>query len=206
MDRPATLYFGYGSNLWIEQMNTRCLENKLWGVARLDDWSAFALKNTILGPQKSNFSDYPLGELPGASSVVPSPAAGAGDHVYGLLYELNAHDEATLDRCEAVPRSYQKHLNPVSLLNAASAGLQAVEMLDVLVYVDRANPDEGLPRTEYIHRINNGIVDLVAAGVPQAYVDKYLRPYIPANPGTPPFSSAVDAGLLSKALNHLPES
>ena len=33
-----TVYFAYGSNLWIDQMNRRCPENKYVGVGVLHDW------------------------------------------------------------------------------------------------------------------------------------------------------------------------
>lgn len=33
-----TLYFGYGSNLWIDQMNRRCPDNKYIGVGVLREW------------------------------------------------------------------------------------------------------------------------------------------------------------------------
>lgn len=33
-----SVYFGYGSNLWIDQMNRRCPENKFVGVGLLPDW------------------------------------------------------------------------------------------------------------------------------------------------------------------------
>jgi hypothetical protein len=33
-----TLYFGYGSNIWIEQMNRRCPDNKYIGVGVLREW------------------------------------------------------------------------------------------------------------------------------------------------------------------------
>jgi hypothetical protein len=33
-----TIYFGYGSNLWIDQMNRRCTENKYVGIGLLQDW------------------------------------------------------------------------------------------------------------------------------------------------------------------------
>ena len=32
------LYFGYGSNVWIDQMNRRCPDNKYIGVAVLREW------------------------------------------------------------------------------------------------------------------------------------------------------------------------
>lgn len=33
-----TLYFGYGSNLWIDQMNRRCPESRYVGIGLLPDW------------------------------------------------------------------------------------------------------------------------------------------------------------------------
>jgi len=41
-----TIYFGYGSNLWIDQMNRRCPENKYVGVGLLEDWcSPYVLRS-----------------------------------------------------------------------------------------------------------------------------------------------------------------
>ena len=37
-ESKPTLYFGYGSNVWIDQMNRRCPENKYIGTAVLHDW------------------------------------------------------------------------------------------------------------------------------------------------------------------------
>lgn len=39
-ESTPTLYFGYGSNMWIDQMNRRCPENKYIGTAVLHDWWA----------------------------------------------------------------------------------------------------------------------------------------------------------------------
>jgi hypothetical protein len=33
-----TVYFAYGSNLWIDQMNRRCPEHKFFGTGVLHDW------------------------------------------------------------------------------------------------------------------------------------------------------------------------
>lgn len=33
-----TIYFAYGSNLWMDQMNRRCPENKYVGIGVLHDW------------------------------------------------------------------------------------------------------------------------------------------------------------------------
>jgi hypothetical protein len=50
--------------------------------------------------------------------------------------------------------------------------------LSCLVYIDPIT-EEGQPKLEYITRINNGILD---AGLPNDYVTRYLRPYIPQLP------------------------
>ena len=48
-ESPPTLYFGYGSNMWLDQMNRRCPENKFMGTAVLYDWWAlyFALNRSL---------------------------------------------------------------------------------------------------------------------------------------------------------------
>lgn len=53
-------------------------------------------------------------------------------------------------------------------------------MQDVLVYIDRKRVVDDHPREEYIHRMNMGIKDAVdGAGVPFAYVQRFMRPFIP---------------------------
>ncbi len=37
-ERAPTLYFGYGSNMWVDQMDRRCPKNKYIGTAVLHDW------------------------------------------------------------------------------------------------------------------------------------------------------------------------
>ena len=38
MTNNITVYFGYGSNLWLDQMRRRCPDSKYIGVASLSDW------------------------------------------------------------------------------------------------------------------------------------------------------------------------
>jgi hypothetical protein len=33
-----TIYFGYGSNFWLDQMKRRCPDSKFIGIGKLDDW------------------------------------------------------------------------------------------------------------------------------------------------------------------------
>jgi gamma-glutamylcyclotransferase len=116
----------------------------------------------------------------GYANVVPSE----NDHVFGFVYEINAKDEKTLDRYEGVPECYSKLTLPVELVkNIDHAGAPTYvkdgkQMLDVMVYVDEENLTDGKIKEEYIYRMNQAIADAVREGVPQEYVDKYLRPFI----------------------------
>jgi hypothetical protein len=41
--KPQTLYFGYGSNLWLHQMQLRCPTSQYLGVARLPNYRLIAV-------------------------------------------------------------------------------------------------------------------------------------------------------------------
>jgi hypothetical protein len=38
VENAQTLYFGYGSNVWMDQMNRRCPESRYIATAVLHDW------------------------------------------------------------------------------------------------------------------------------------------------------------------------
>ena len=102
----------------------------------------------------------------GYASIVASP----GDDVYGIVYGLTPTDEQALDEYEGVASgSYLKRYLPVFTEGT---------YLTCLVYIDPIIA-EGEPHAEYVHRINNGIRD---ARLPDEYVTRYIRPYIPLIP------------------------
>jgi gamma-glutamylcyclotransferase (GGCT)/AIG2-like uncharacterized protein YtfP len=99
----------------------------------------------------------------GYASIVVSKS----DHVLGTVYDLSKFDEQELDRFEGVANgAYRKELMPVTV---------GTGILRCLVYVDPVT-EEGMPKEEYIARINNGIRD---AGFPGEYVSSYLRKFVP---------------------------
>jgi gamma-glutamylcyclotransferase len=77
------LYFGYGSNLWIDQMTRRCPDSKLVRLGILRDW-----KWIINGR--------------GYANVIEPPK----DVVYRLVFEISPSDvdEALLDGFEPFRR------------------------------------------------------------------------------------------------------
>jgi len=148
------VYFGYGSNLWVDQMARRCPRSKFIGLGTLRGWKWFI--NTR-----------------GYANVIRSPE----DVVYGLVYEISPSDEASLDGFEGVPWSYTKETIGIEL---RLAGNGKKSFIQGLVYIDERRVQEGEPREEYVHRINMGINDSAARGLPSWYIDKYMRKFIPA--------------------------
>lgn len=99
----------------------------------------------------------------GYASIVES----TGDHVLGVVYELSKADVLNLDCFEGVAQgAYRKEMLAVTV-----GGRDLI----CLVYVDPII-ECGKPKVEYIARINNGIHD---AGLPDEYIARYLRPFIP---------------------------
>ncbi|KAF8077705.1 Butirosin biosynthesis, BtrG-like protein [Lyophyllum atratum] len=154
-----TLYFAYGSNLWLDQMRRRCPGSTYIGTALLPKWKWFI--NTA-----------------GYANVKES----GEDIVYGMVYTLTAEDEAKLDGFEGVPYNYIKRTLPVKFFGKRNGEVaEGREIIEALVYVDVECLVEGPPAKEYIFRVNRAVDDAVLEGVPQDYIDKYIRPFIPAN-------------------------
>jgi gamma-glutamylcyclotransferase len=108
----------------------------------------------------------------GYANIIPSP----GDIVYGLVFELTASDERSLDRFEG--SAYEKQHIPVDLAPKNDAINK--HSVKSLIYVDVERKKERRePVEEYIYRMNMGIGDALKEGVPASYIKKYLRPFIP---------------------------
>ncbi|KAJ3541355.1 hypothetical protein NMY22_g3916 [Coprinellus aureogranulatus] len=117
----------------------------------------------------------------GYANIVASP----GDYVYGLVYELSEADEAHLDRSEGVPYNYTKELLSVefALVDECLPEERAKVVRQVMAYVNRERTVPGEAWEEYIGKVNNGILDGVKYGIPEGYVEKYFRPFIPPPTG-----------------------
>lgn len=152
----SSYYFGYGSNLWLDQMRRRCPSSKHIGVAILHDWKWIICDR-------------------GYANVIPSP----GDRVWGMVYILSAIDEAYLDQNEGVPDIYEKHLINVELLPTKESGVNG-GAVEGLVYVDVKRTNAGEVVEEYIYRMNQGIRDALQYKMPEDYVERCLRTFIPA--------------------------
>jgi len=104
-------------------------------------------------------------------NIVRSP----DDLVYGLVYELSLGNEDTMDVSEGYPDLYNKKTVGIELeVNGKKTLAQG------LIYLDENNLEEGTPTDTYITVTNVAIKDAVPRGIPQWYVDEYIRKFVPA--------------------------
>ncbi|KAJ3868367.1 hypothetical protein EV359DRAFT_32479 [Lentinula novae-zelandiae] len=161
LSTSLTLNFSYGSNIWRDQMQGRCPESKFVGVGILKNWRWFINER-------------------GVANLVRSEEH-RGDLVYGFIYQLNARDEATLDRYEGSPEIYQKvHGVPVEVVVRSQVDVAGIgDMIDTLIYIDQNHVTDGKIRQEYIPRMHRVMEDGIREGIPPAYFDKYFKPFVP---------------------------
>jgi gamma-glutamylcyclotransferase len=95
--------------------------------------------------------------------------------VYGLVYTISASDEATLDAHEGVPNMYSKLYLPITMGSEERPGIRQRS----LVYIDVNVKDPAPAPQEYIDRMNEAIEDCRRVGMPESYIEKYLRAFIP---------------------------
>jgi gamma-glutamylcyclotransferase len=176
----TTLYFGYGSNLWRQQMQNRCPNSTYLGIARLDNFKwiinqrgyANVVEVEETARRKENYSTQ----------------------VWGLVYSLQPSDEASLDRSEGVPDAYTKEILGCDFWPAVNGDQDGSskpvnvtgdepEERDMMVYINRNAVTPSKPKEEYVDRMNMGIRDAVAAGVPEEYVKEVMRKFIPEGKG-----------------------
>ncbi|CAO2652771.1 Nn.00g021820.m01.CDS01 [Neocucurbitaria sp. VM-36] len=175
-----TIYFGYGSNLWLHQMRIRCPTSQYLGVARLTGYRWIINDRGYANVVQSSEDEHQQHDNSDSRKY---------DHVvFGLVYSLGEEDERRLDRNEGVPIAYTKELLPCDLWSSSidhkvDTSKPPTSRRDLLVYIDRERilPDE--PRKEYIYRMNQGIADAVKMGVPEQYVKDVMRKFISPEEG-----------------------
>jgi gamma-glutamylcyclotransferase len=176
-----TIYFGYGSNLWLHQMTTRCPTSTYLGVARLPNYHWIindrGYANVVESTRQNSSSS--------TSSPTTSKEEKYDDVVFGLVYSLLPEDEKRLDKNEGVPVAYTKEMLkcdfwPSTTEHTVDTNKRPEKKEDMLVYIDRNRVTPDKPRDEYVYRMNQGIADAVKLGVPEGYVRDVMRKYIPA--------------------------
>jgi gamma-glutamylcyclotransferase len=181
----VALYFGYGSNLWLEQMALRCPQSTFVGIAKLQNYR------------------WMINER-GYANIVEHDSSSASKskiwHVWGMVYALTSSDVKRLDKNEGVPYAYTKEILDIDFWSSnaedptSSIEVNAVpEKRDMLVYIDRKRTVDDEPKDEYIYRMNKGITDALKVGIPSSYVENVMRKFIP------PMNDTVDGDVLVQA-------
>jgi hypothetical protein len=103
----VTLYFSYGSNMNQENMNRFC---DLKRRPRIDLQLRNPRKGTLY-EYKLDFNYHSTLMGGGAGNLTPS----AGEHVEGVVYDMNEDDMITLDMKEGLPSAYKRIMVSIGL-------------------------------------------------------------------------------------------
>ncbi|EMC93137.1 hypothetical protein BAUCODRAFT_229127 [Baudoinia panamericana UAMH 10762] len=167
----STVYFGYGSNLWKQQMKLRCPTSTYQGIAQLKGYCWIINERGYANVVKHT------------QTVQSDSQCTYASEVWGLVFTLQPADEARLDVNEGVPYAYQKQMLKCEFWPAREGKPpqtdEKPEHVEMLVYVDGERTTPSRPKTEYVYRMNMGIKDAVKEGMPKEYVEHALRPFIP---------------------------
>ena len=121
------LYFAYGSNINLEQMEHRCPDAQIVGPVTLENYEL-------------QFRGH------GFATVAPKE----GSVVHGLLWKLPPVSEQTLDRYEGYPRHYTKEQVSVRTADGAAVSVMVYVMAEPLCR------QPALPSPGYYHAIQQG--------------------------------------------------
>ena len=122
-----TLYFAYGSNINLEQMEHRCPDAQLVGPVTLQNYEL---------------------QFRGSGFVTVSPKKGSV--VHGLLWKLTPEYEQALDRYEGYPRHYIKETVTVQTVDGSKIPVMAYIMAEPMCR------QPALPYPRYYRTIQQG--------------------------------------------------
>ena len=135
------LYFGYGSNLWKDQMKKRCPTSAYAGIARLNGYQWIINKRGYANVVETSNTQNETTNV-----------------VWGLVFTLQSADENKLDVNEGVPEAYTKEDLVVDFWPVRKDGgkpevTEKPQAIEMLVYIDRKRLEPDVPKREYIYRM-----------------------------------------------------
>ncbi|KAL2016977.1 hypothetical protein VTK56DRAFT_2811 [Thermocarpiscus australiensis] len=197
----TTLYFAFGSNLWQEQMARRCPASRLAGVGRLRGFRWFVNARGYANVAPTGDADEVWGLVYDLAAVDEArlDASEGVPHAYQKrripvefwakaatnkggqgTSNVGVEDMNGAGSRAAIGKEKEEAEEEPGEDDVVVDGRRGGTMVEMLVYIDLKRDEGGHePRAEYVHRMNMGIRDALREGVPQAYVDRVLRRYIP---------------------------
>lgn len=125
------LYFAYGSNTDLEQMDFRCPDAQALETVRLEGYRLAFRSN---------------GGNRGVATILPDPDS----HVDGVLWEISPEDERNLNFYEGFPRLYGKRT--LTVVNRLGKEVEAMAYVMNAPYKDRP----AVPSASYLRGILRG--------------------------------------------------
>lgn len=131
------LYLAYGSNMSVEQMEYRCPEARIVGVAEIQDYRLM----------------YKGSQTGAYATIEPEK----GQKVPVLVWEISRRDEASLDRYEGFPTFYYKKELEVEI-NLISSKQPPISYgrHKAMVYIMDERREHGLPSPRYENILREG--------------------------------------------------
>jgi hypothetical protein len=189
MRDPRTLYLAYGSNLHKESMKAICPSAQTVGIARLKHW-----RWQINTEGFANIVEAPAAPYSASTQRWLGPLGGDlredRDRVYGVVYRLEKGDEAALDKeMEVRGGGYTKEVQTADFWGrwqdgdgewkAADLRHSRIQKIKLVVYADRKVTGDGKATPgPYLQKLNKGIKDAQAEGIPKGYFEEYMRPFL----------------------------
>ncbi|MDC0357983.1 gamma-glutamylcyclotransferase [Oligoflexia bacterium] len=141
------LYFAYGSNMDLEQMQERCPASKVVSVGVLQDY-------------RLDFTHYATRWNGGVGDVVPEGDA----TVWGLVFELPEEDLLRLDDFESRPHVYDRCLVNIKI--------ESEVLKDVWVYTIQNRKPFIAPSSRYLNTIKNAAKEWEFPKVYQEFLER----------------------------------
>ncbi len=142
----AMLYFAYASNMNHAQMKERCPGGRF-------------LKPAVLSGYRFVYDGYSVARQGATANIVNSGV----DRVLGALFEITEKDRLELDAYEGYPKAYDR--KDVEVRDGEGKAYKAMAYF-------RTGRALGKPHPDYEKVVLEGAKD---CGLPEDYVDKYLR-------------------------------
>jgi len=180
-------YFAYGSNLQIKQMAARC-PNSLYigrGVLQAFRWQINQRRYANIVADAAGTVEGLVFALDGNDEAWLDVNEGIATRCYDKHYLFVTLYPAAEALYRHPTAGIAEKGGPAEVLKLAKQEDREVHeqpachLPDVLVYLSREYVADSAPHEGYIDRINLGIADAVPLGVPQAFFDRAVRPYIP---------------------------
>ena len=208
--KTGTFYLAFGSNLSTTQMRLRCHNSPSSSVpvalARLDSYRWIICQrgyaNVVALPPSTPASDdstvWGLVYNMTAEDEARLDLYEGHDDSRNANPEINPDPETQTEKPYLQGNwDYNKHYLPVTVTKwlenpngygvsvstwspGSTSSSDQQTTIRVLVYVDELRTERGTINKEYIGRMNRGIRESVALGLPQTWVDRVLRKDIPA--------------------------